>query len=67
MPFMNPTISRYMEAFQTGQPFTPQDYRNLQSMLSREIFDGRNEGPQQSSGSRACQCRCAANHQPSGH
>lgn len=44
MPFMNPTISRYMEAFQTGQPFTPQDYRNLQSMLSREIFKGGNEG-----------------------
>lgn len=44
MPFMNPTISRYMEAFQTGQPFTPQDYRNLQSMLSREVFKGGNEG-----------------------
>lgn len=44
MPFMNPTISRYMEAFQTGQPFTPQDYRNLQSMLSREIAKGSNEG-----------------------
>lgn len=45
MPFMNPTISRYMEAFQSGQrPFTPQDYRNLQSMLSREIAKGGNEG-----------------------
>lgn len=44
MPFMNPTISRYMEAFQTGQPFTPQDYRNLQSMLSREVAKGGNEG-----------------------
>lgn len=44
MPFMNPTISRYMEAFQTGQSFTPQDYRNLQSMLSREISKGGNEG-----------------------
>ena len=44
MPFMSPTISRYMEAFQTGQPFTPQDYRNLQSMLSREVFKGGNEG-----------------------
>jgi len=44
MPFMNPTISKYMEAFQTGQPFTPQDYRNLQSMLSREIAKGSNEG-----------------------
>lgn len=44
MPFMNPTISRYMEAFQTGQPFTPQAYRNLQSMLSREMAKGGNEG-----------------------
>jgi len=44
MPFMNPTISRYMEAFQTGQPFTPQAYRNLQSMLAREISKGGNEG-----------------------
>ena len=44
MPFMNPTISRYMEAFQTGQPFTPQAYRNLQSMLSRETMKGGNEG-----------------------
>lgn len=43
MPFMNPTISRYMEAFQTGQPFTPQAYRNLQSMLSRESSKGGNE------------------------
>jgi hypothetical protein len=44
MPFMNPTISKYMEAFQTGQPFTPQAYRNLQSMLSREVAKGGNEG-----------------------
>lgn len=44
MPFMNPTISRYMEAFQRGQPFTPQAYRNLQSMLAREIAKGSNEG-----------------------
>lgn len=44
MPFMNPTISRYMEAFQTGRPFTPQDYRNLQSMLAREVAKGGNEG-----------------------
>lgn len=44
MPFMNPTISRYMEAFQNGsQPFTPQHYRNLQSMLSREMAKGGNE------------------------
>ena len=44
MPFMNPTISKYMEAFQTGQPFTPQAYRNLQSMLSKEVSKGGNEG-----------------------
>lgn len=44
MPFMNPQISKYMEAFQTGQPFTPQAYRNLQSMLSRETMKGGNEG-----------------------
>ncbi len=43
MPFMNPTISKYMEAFQSGQqPFTPQHYRNLQSMLSREMAKGGN-------------------------
>jgi hypothetical protein len=44
MPFMNPTISRYMEAFQTGAPFTPQAYKNLQSMLSKETMKGGNEG-----------------------
>lgn len=44
MPFMNPTISKYMEAFQTGQPFTPQAYKNLQSMLSKETMKGGNEG-----------------------
>lgn len=44
MPFMSPQISKYMEAFQTGRPFTPQDYRNLQSMLSREMAKGGNEG-----------------------
>ena len=44
MPFMNSTISKYMEAFQTGQPFTPQAYRNLQSMLAREVSKGGNEG-----------------------
>jgi hypothetical protein len=44
MGFMNPTISRYMEAFQTGQqPFTPQAYRNLQSMLAGELAKGGNE------------------------
>lgn len=44
MGFMNPTISRYMAAFQTGdQPFTPQHYRNLQSMLSNELAKGGNE------------------------
>lgn len=44
MPFMNRGISDYMAAFQTGnRPFTPQDYRNLQSMLSREMSKGGNE------------------------
>lgn len=44
MPFMNPNVSRYMTAFQQGQaPFTPQAYRNLQSMLSNEISKGGNE------------------------
>ena len=43
MPFMNKEISKYMEAFQTGQPFTPQAYRNLQSMLSSEVAKGGNE------------------------
>lgn len=44
MPFLNPTISRYMESFMTGQqPFTPQAYRNLQSMLSNEMSRGGNE------------------------
>lgn len=52
MPFMSPTISRYMEAFQTGRPFTPQDYRNLNSMLSREISKGGNEGAAASAASR---------------
>lgn len=53
MPFMNPTISRYMGAFQQGdQPFTPQDYRNLQSMLSREIAKGGNEGAAASAAAR---------------
>lgn len=42
MPFMNPTISRYMESFLTGQQFTPQAYRNLQSMLSNEMSQGGN-------------------------
>lgn len=44
MPFMNPTIGKYIGAFQQGHPFTPQDYRNLQSMLSREMAKGGNEG-----------------------
>lgn len=43
MGFLSPEISRYMAAFQTGQqPFTPQAYRNLQSMLSREMAAGGN-------------------------
>ena len=44
MPFMNPTISRYIKAFQMGEPFTPQAYKNLQSMLSKETMKGGNEG-----------------------
>lgn len=45
MPFMDQRISNYMAAFQNGQrPFTPQDYRNLQSMLAAEISKGGNEG-----------------------
>lgn len=44
MPFMDPKISRYMEAFLDGQqPFTPAAYRNLQSMLSNEMQKGGNE------------------------
>lgn len=45
MPFMSKEISNYMAAFQNGQrPFTPQDYRNLQSMLAREASAGGNAG-----------------------
>lgn len=37
LPFLNPTVSAYMRPFQMGeQPFTPQAYRNLQSMLARD-------------------------------
>lgn len=44
MPFMSPQISKYMEAFQNGsQPFTPQHYKNLRSMLSNETMKGGNE------------------------
>jgi hypothetical protein len=44
MGFMSKPISEYMAAFQTGQqPFTPQAYRNLQSMLSKEMAKGGNE------------------------
>ncbi len=45
MGFISPTISRYMEAFQgpNPQPFTPQAYRNLQSMLAGEMAKGGNE------------------------
>lgn len=54
MPFMNPTISRYMEAFQTGQqPFTPQAYANLRSMLSAELAKGGNEARAASAAVRA--------------
>lgn len=44
MPFMDQRISNYMAAFQSGQrPFTPQDYRNLQSMLAKEMSAGGNQ------------------------
>lgn len=44
MGYMAKPISEYMEAFQTGQqPFTPQAYRNLQSMLAGEMSKGGNE------------------------
>lgn len=44
MGYMSPKISSYMAAFQSGeQPFTPQAYKNLQSMLSREMMAGGNE------------------------
>ena len=37
-------ITDYMAAFQTGaQPFTPQHYANLRSMLSAELAKGGNE------------------------
>lgn len=43
MAFMPKQISDYMAAFQTGQqPFTPQAYRNLQSMLSGAMSEGGN-------------------------
>lgn len=44
MGFMSKPISEYMAAFQTGQqPFTPQAYKNLQSMLAGEMAKGGNE------------------------
>ncbi len=43
MGFLPKQISDYMAAFQTGQqPFTPQAYRNLQSMLSGAMAEGGN-------------------------
>lgn len=37
-------VTDYMGAFQTGQqPFTPQHYKNLRSMLSGELAKGGNE------------------------
>ena len=43
MGYMPKPISDYMAAFQTGQqPFTPQAYRNLQSMLSGAMAEGGN-------------------------
>lgn len=43
MGFLSPEISRYMAAFQSGQrQFTPQDYKNLMSMLATEKSVGGN-------------------------
>ena len=43
MGFLSPEISRYMADFQGGkQPFTPQAYRNLMSMLATEKSVGGN-------------------------
>lgn len=67
MPFMSPQISKYMEAFQTGQrPFTPQDYRNLQSMLAREASKGGNEGFAAGAAQRILQRADIAPIQPTG-
>jgi hypothetical protein len=44
MPFMDKGISSYLEALQANpERFTPQAYRNLQSMLSRAMRGGGNE------------------------
>ena len=44
MGFMPKPITDYMAAFQTGQqPFTPQHYKNLRSLLSAELAKGGNE------------------------
>lgn len=42
--FLPKQVTDYMEAFTTGQqPFTPQHYKNLRSMLSGELAKGGNE------------------------
>jgi hypothetical protein len=42
--FLPKPITDYMAAFQTGaQPFTPQHYKNLRSLLSAELSKGGNE------------------------
>lgn len=42
--FLPKQITDYMQAFQNGsQPFTPQHYQNLRSMLSGELEKGGNE------------------------
>lgn len=44
MPFMDGRISSYMQALQQSpDQFTPQAYRNLQSMLSKAMSAGGNE------------------------
>jgi len=67
MPFMSEKITNYMAAFQSGQrPFTPQDYRNLQSMLAREAAKGGNEGYAASAAQRILAQADIVPNQPAG-
>lgn len=67
MPFMSEKITNYMAAFQSGQrPFTPQDYRNLQSMLAREAAKGGNEGYAASAAQRILAQADIVPNQPTG-
>lgn len=52
--FLPKPISEFMGAFQTGeQPFTPQQYKNLQSMLSKAMAAGGNEAAAAATARRA--------------